>query len=181
MKTSDWKPNPRLLTRNTTKFLNLLLLQPVIPFGNYHLVVLIKSIIKYEYRIRETSSTKDIYYDKYINIYIHIYIINKLCVIRSWYIITVHCRTVFTSLCCHYYFPRYKAWRTDGRILWIVYMTNNTTLYQHCKLNASTIYGVNVMKINSEFPLPSSLPQSIYWNETSGHPLAVINQTYSAE
>ena len=43
------------------------------------------------------------------------------------------------------------------------------------------IYGVNVMKINSEFPLPSSLPQSIYWNETSGHPLAVINQAHSAE
>jgi len=60
-------------------------------------------------------------------------------------------------------------------------MTNNTTLYQHCKLNTSTIHGFNVMKMNSEFPLPSSLPQSIYWNETSGHPLVVINQTHSAE
>jgi hypothetical protein len=57
----------------------------------------------------------------------------------------------------------------------------NITLCQYCKTNANTIHGVNVMKINSEFPCPIFLQQRIYWNETSEHPLVVINQTHSAE
>jgi len=82
--TSDWKPNPRLLATNTTKFLNFLLLQQIILFRNYHLVVLIKSIFKYQDRIRETSSIK------YIYIYITIKYITIRIIIECRYSVLIH-------------------------------------------------------------------------------------------